>query len=234
LPDVLTLSTRSVSVNTPATRVLRLDLGSAPFVFQPGQAALIGSHGQTHRRPYSIASSPDDARRHRRVEFLIKVNGLGNAGLHLPKLARGTRVDLEGPFGFFTLPDVAAPGYLFIAGGTGIAPLRSMLRHLIAMGVRDPIGVLYSARTPDEFAYRNELEHLARRGLIQLMLTATGHIAADWTGERGRICRRHLQAMVPHAGALCYVCGPPALVEDVPPLIRQLGLESTQIKIEEW
>jgi ferredoxin-NADP reductase len=234
LPDVLTLQVRSVTVTTPSTRLLRLDLGPAPFVFQSGQAALVGAHGQTDRRPYSIASSPDDARRHRRIEFLLKVDATGNAGLHLPQLGRGARVDLEGPFGSFTLPDTAAPGYLFIAGGTGIAPLRAMLRHLIASGVREPIGVLYSARTSQEFAYRGELERLARRGLIRLMLTATGNIAEDWVGERGRISRRHLQAIVPHTGALCFVCGPPALVEDVPPLIRELGLASTQIRVEEW
>jgi propane monooxygenase reductase component len=240
LSDVLTLSIRSVTISTPSTRLLRLDLGSAPFVFRSGQAARIGAHGQTRRRPYSIASSPDDARRHRRIEFLLKVDprsghaGELGAGTHLPKLTRGVRVDLEGPFGSFTLPDAPAPGYVFIAGGTGIAPLRAMVRHLIASGVRAPIALLYSARRSEEFAYRGELERLAKRGLIRLMLTATGNIAEDWTGERGRIGRRHLQAIVPHAGALCFVCGPPTLVEDMPPLIRELGLASTQIRVEEW
>lgn len=234
MPDVLILRVRSVARTTPTTRLLRLDLGHAPFAFRSGQAALIGAHGQPYRRPYSIASSPDDARRHRRIEFLLKVDAQGDAGLHLPTLARDTRIDLDGPFGSFTLPDTVAPGYLFIGGGTGIAPLRAMLRHLIASGVRTPIGVLYSARTAQEFACRAELERLARRNLIQLMLTATGNIADDWTGERGRIGRRHLEAMVPHAGALCFVCGPPPLVADVPPLIRELGLASTQIRIEEW
>jgi NAD(P)H-flavin reductase len=235
VPDVLTLPIRSVAASTPSTRLLRLDLGALPFAFASGQAALIGAHGQTHRRPYSIASSPDDARRHRRIEFLLKVDSAGLAGFHLPQLARGTRVDLEGPFGAFTLPEAPAPAYLFVAGGTGIAPLRAMLRHLIAAaGPRTPISVLYSARTPQEFAYRVELERLARRGLIRLMLTATGEIDAAWPGERGRIGLRQLEAMLPSRDALAFVCGPPALVEAVPPLLRHLGLESPQIRIEEW
>jgi NAD(P)H-flavin reductase len=234
LPDVLTLPIRSVTATTPSTRLLRLDLGAVPFAFLSGQAALIGAHGQTQRRPYSIASSPDDARRHGRIEFLLKVDGAGLAGFHLPQLERGARVDLEGPFGAFTLPDATAPAYLFVAGGTGIAPLRAMLRHLIASGVRAPIAVLYSARTAFEFAYRGELERLARRGLIRLMLTVTGDIDPEWSGERGRIGRRQLEAMLPTPDALAFVCGPPALVDDVPPLLRQLGLATTQIRIEEW
>ena len=234
MSDVLTLPIRSVTASTPTTRLLRLDLGAAPFAFASGQAALIGAHGQTQRRPYSIASSPDDATRHKRIEFLLKVDGAGLAGFHLPQLVRGARVDLEGPIGAFTLPDTTAPAYLFVGGGTGIAPLRAMLRHLIAAAPRVPIAVLYSARTPLEFAYRGELERLARRKLIRLMLTATGEADAGWAGERGRIGLRHLEAMLPAREALSFVCGPPALVEDVPPLLRQLGLGSGQIRIEEW
>lgn len=234
MPDVLTLPIRSVTATTPSTRLLRLDLGATPFAFISGQAALIGAHGQTLRRPYSIASSPDDARRHQRIEFLLKVDGAGLAGFHLPQLMPGARVDLEGPFGAFTLPDAAAPAYLFVAGGTGIAPLRAMLRHLIATGMRAPMAVIYSARTPSEFAYRGELERLARRGLIRLMLTVTGEVDTEWSGERGRIGLRHLEAILPAPDALSFVCGPPALVEDVPPLLRRLGLGSTQIRIEEW
>jgi NAD(P)H-flavin reductase len=232
--DVLTLPIWSVTATTPSTRLLRLDLGAQPFVFRAGQAALIGAHGQTHRRPYSIASSPDEARRRQRIEFLLKVDSDGQAGIHLPQLGRGVRVDLEGPSGSFTLPDTSASAYLFVGGGTGIAPLRAMLRHLIAMEVRAPIAVLYSARTPREFAWRGELERLARRGLIRLMMTATGECDAGWPGERGRIGPRQLEAILPSPEALSFVCGPPALVDDVPRLLRQLGQPSAQIRIEEW
>ncbi len=234
MPDVLTLPLRSVVDTTPLTRLVRLDLGRLPFAFHAGQAALIGAHGQTLRRPYSIASSPDDARRHRRIEFLLKVDDAGAAGPHLPSLAPGLRVDLEGPSGSFVLQDAEAPAYLFVAGGTGIAPLRGMLRHLIASDVRVPIALLYSVRDPAEFAFRVELERLARRGLIRLLLTITGEGHEAWTGERGRVAERQLAAMLPDPGAVCYLCGPPALVEDLPPLLRRIGVGSSRILVEEW
>jgi ferredoxin-NADP reductase len=235
--DVLTLPVRAIVAATPRTRILRLDLRDTPFVFKPGQAALIGLHGQPQRRPYSIASSAEDAVRHTRIEFLLKVDDTGYAGPHLPRFARDARIDLEGPFGSFTLPAPNdAGGFLFIAGGTGISPLRSMLRHLIASGERRPITVLYSARA-GEFAYKPELQYLARRKLIALTLTVTGDMredAGDWRGERGRISAARLAQALPAPDPLCFICGPPALVEDVPPLLLQIGVKSSRIRTEEW
>lgn len=235
MPDVLTLPVRSVVTTTPLTRLIRLDLGSRPFVFHAGQAALIGTHGQTERRPYSIASSPDDAVRHHRLEFLVKVDAQGTIGPHLAAVARGTRVDFEGPTGAFTLgPAPPAPAYLFVAGGTGISPLRAMLRHLIAADSGVALSVLYSARVPGELAFRGELERLARRGLIQLHFTITGEVGTAWDGTRGRISQEALARALPSKDAVCYLCGPPAMVEDVPPLLRQLGVPMSHVRTEEW
>lgn len=234
MPDVLTLPVRSVVTTTPLTRLIRLDLGSRPFVFQAGQAALIGTHGQTERRPYSIASSPEDAARHHRLEFLVKVDAVGSMGPHLVAVTRGTRIDFEGPTGAFTLGPPPGPAYLFVAGGTGISPLRAMLRHLIASDSGAALSVLYSARVPGELAFREELERLARRGLIQLHLTITGEVGTTWDGIRGRISLEALERALPSKDAVCYLCGPPAMVEDVPPLLRQLGVPSSHVRTEEW
>jgi ferredoxin-NADP reductase len=232
--DVLTRPFRAIIESTPTTRILRLDLQEAPFVFRAGQAVLIGAHGQAMRRPYSIASCPSDAVRHHRLEFLLKVDAARDAGFDLGSMQAGAKVDLEGPFGSFTLPDTTdAPGFLFVAGGTGIAPLRSMIRHLIASGETRPIAVLYSARRPDEFAYGLELKRLARRGKLSLLLTVTGE-AGVWSGERGRIGIAQLAAALPSPDALMFICGPPSLVEDVPPLLLKLGASAAHIRIEEW
>jgi ferredoxin-NADP reductase len=222
-------------VTTPLTRLVRLDLGSRPFVFQAGQAALIGTHGQTERRPYSIASSPEDAVRHRRIEFLVKVDASGSFGPHLASPQRGTKIDFEGPSGAFTLGPTTAPAYLFVAGGTGISPLRAMIRHLIGTTSGLDIAVVYSARAPEELAFRVELERLARRRLIALHLTVTGQAAPSrWEGTRGRIAIETLARALPSKEAVCYLCGPPAMVEDVPPLLRQLGVPSSHVRTEEW
>jgi ferredoxin-NADP reductase len=223
-----------VVATTPLTRLIRLDLETRPFVFQAGQAALIGTHGQTERRPYSIASSPEDAVRHHRLEFLVKVDAMGTIGPHLAAVGPGSRIDFEGPSGAFTLGSVPAPAYLFVAGGTGISPLRAMLRHLIAADRAAVVSVLYSARVAEEFAFRDELERLARRGLIQLHLAVTGQAATGWDGLRGRISKEALARALPSKDTVCYLCGPPAMVEDVPPLLRQMGVPSSHVRTEEW
>ena len=151
----------------------------------------IASHGHEKRRPYSIAAAPEDARREGCLELLIGVDADGTPGAHLT-LDPGQLIDVEGPLGTFTFP--AAPDerrFVFIAGGTGIAPLRSMLRHALTMPHRN-IGLFYSARTPDEFAYEEELRGAgATPGEIELRQTVTRAADADWTGPAaGSTARR--------------------------------------------
>lgn len=236
MADVLTLPVRTIVAATPRTRVLRLDLQGAPFAFRPGQAALIGLHGQPRRRPYSIASSPDDAVRHGRLEFLLKVDTTGYAGPHLPDVYRGAKVDLEGPVGSFTLPAAPHPpaGYFFVAGGTGISPLRSMLRQLLADRECPPISVLYSAKAPEEFSYGAELRRMARHGMLRVTCTVTGDAGPAWAGGRGRIDAIQLRQALPSLDALCFICGPPALVEAVPPLLWHIGVPAGHVRTEEW
>jgi len=233
--DVLTLPIRTIVRSTPLTRVIRLNLGDIPFAFHAGQAANIGLHGQSLRRPYSIASAPDDTSRYGRLEFLIKVDAQGLAGLHLDGMTPGSRIDLEGPFGSFTMPPQSdASSFLFVAGGTGISPMRSIWRQLDAAGDRRPIAVLYSARTSDEFAYAAELKRMARRRGISLAMTVTGAVPSQWEGVSGRIGREQLARALPSTDPMCFLCGPQSLVDDVSQHLRQIGLPPARIRTEEW
>jgi ferredoxin-NADP reductase len=230
---VLTLPIREVLPATPRARILRLDRRGHAFDYAAGQAVIVGTHGQPKRRPYSIASAPEDTRREGWLELLIGVEADGRPGDHLT-LASDALVDVEGPVGTFTFP--AAPAerrFVFIAGGTGIAPLRAMLRHALVIPHRD-IGLFYSARTPDEFAYEEELRALAEAGSIVLRQTVTRANDRDWSGARGRLDRAALSELVHDPATLCFVCGPPALVAEMPALLAELGIRRDRIRIEEW
>ncbi len=229
----LTLSIREILPATPRSRIVRLDLAGRSFPYEAGQAVLIATHGAATRRPYSIAASPDDARRDDALELLVGVDEQGRAGAHLA-LEPGAAVDVEGPLGTFTLPrHPDERRFLFLAGGTGIAPLRAMLHCALALPHRE-IGVVYSARTPDDFAYQDELRALAEAGRIELRQTVTRAEAPAWAGARGRIGRRELEGLVHDPETLCFVCGPPALVDDIPKLLESLGIARRRIRIEEW
>ncbi|HKB13282.1 MAG TPA: FAD-binding oxidoreductase [Vicinamibacterales bacterium] len=230
---MLTLSLREVLPATPRARIVRLALDGHAFDYAAGQALMIASHGADERRPYSIASAPEDARRDGFVELLIGVNEDGVPGPHLT-LDPGSLVDVDGPYGAFTFPPAPEESrFFFIAGGTGIAPLRAMLRHALHLPHRN-IGLFYSARTPDEFAFEPELRQLAVAGQIELRQTVTRAAAAAWNGARGRLDRTTLAELVHDPATLCFVCGPAAMVDEVPRLLEEIGIPKLRIKIEEW
>jgi len=229
----LTLSIGGVVAATPRARLVRLDLDGQAFDYAAGQAAMIGPHGQPERRPYSMASAAEDARRDGCLEFLVGSDDGGEPGPHLA-LAPGALVDVDGPLGAFTFPsDPVERRFVFIAGGTGIAPLRAMLHHALAIPHRD-IGLFYSARTPDDFAFESEFRALARSGDIALRQTVTRAQEMVWSGARGRIDRAALSELVHDPATLCFVCGPPALVADMPAVLGELGIPRSRIRMEEW
>jgi NAD(P)H-flavin reductase len=230
---VLTLPIREVLPATPRARILRVDLDDHRFDYIAGQAVMLATHGYDRRRPYSISAAPEDARRFRNIELLVGVDEQGSPGPHLA-LDAGALLDVEGPLGSFTFPaEPEEPRFIFIAGGTGIAPLRAMLRHALAIP-HHAIGLFYSARTPDEFAYESEFRALADSGQIELRQTVTRSSGDDWTGARGRIGRSALQELVHDPATLCFICGPPALVDEMPKLLEELGVPRSRIRLEEW
>jgi ferredoxin-NADP reductase len=231
---LLTLTIRDVLPATPRARLVRLELNGTSFPYRAGQAVLVASHGRAPRKPYSVAAAPEDAVRDGWLELLVGVDADGSPGPHL-ELTEGSRVDVEGPVGRFVFPSAPRERrVVFIAGGTGIAPLRAMLRHALA----DPrlhVGLLYSARTPDEFAFEDELQAMARTGRLELRLTVTREAGPEeWSGTRGRIGRANLAPLVHDAATLCFVCGPPALVEEMSGLLRELGIPADRVRTEEW
>jgi CDP-4-dehydro-6-deoxyglucose reductase len=216
---------------TPTTRRIRLALDGAPFEYRAGQAAALSAGGGP--TPYSIASAPVETGRHGWLEFLIKIDGANRFGAIVERLAAGTTVTVDGPVGTFT-PERAAPTtpLLFVAGGTGIAPLRSMLVEMIAADHAGPIALHYSARTPAEFAYLRELQTWEQRQRLQLSLTLT-RPADDWIHLRGRTGAAHLAELV-RPGTLAFVCGPPAMVTDIPAALVALGVPRDRIVTEHW
>lgn len=227
---MITLTVAEVRRATPTTRIIRLVL-EREFEFEPGQSALLGLHGQPDRRHYSIAISPEIARRDRVLEFLVRTERDGSIGPHLDGIRRGSAVDVEGPVGRFVLPEsFDERACLFVAGGTGIAPIRAMLLRASSIdGLA--LSAAYSARTSREFAYLKDLEAM-RRGGLRLLLSATREAPATWKHDRGRLSQTRLSSLVETPETLCFVCGPPALVEDVPRVLMKLGIEESRIRTE--
>lgn len=224
--DVVPATSRTVLVRVVPDR---------PLPFAAGQAVALGAQGQPERRLYSIALSPQQAKAVGQLEFLVGLGPDGSAGPHLSSLAPGLQLDIEGPFGTFTFPPapVTSP-ILFVAGGSGIAPLRAMIHEALALDPPARLSLLYSARTPDDFAFGDELTALSRAGHVRLLRTATRAAGPAWHEARGRISRAELEAVVDDPETLCFICGPEALVHEVPRMLREVGVDPARIRIEEW
>lgn len=109
-----------------------------------------------------------------------------------------------------------------------------MIRH--AFSTRQPgrLHLLYSARTPRDFAFLAELRRYAREGRLDLSLTATREVRQGWRGGRGRITSDRLARLIETPDTLCFVCGPASMVDDVPRMLMNLGVARKRIRIEDW
>lgn len=211
---------------TPTTRILRVAMAGNRFPYTAGQWAELGTSAES-LKPYSIASAPCETTEHGALEFLIRDDGSGS---ELVGIRRGQTLYAEGPHGHFTLGGAPLNRQLvLLAGGTGIAPLRSMLIELLAAAAPPPITLLYSARSANEFAYLRELQRYARAAKLTLVLTVTGGSSERWRGLSGRIGPPQIAPLVTSpADTTALVCGPQPFVGSVKSALAEIGVRDVR------
>jgi ferredoxin-NADP reductase len=222
---------------TPTVKSLVLDVPGWPG-HQPGQhvdVRLTAEDGYQAQRSYSVASEPETARLMLTVEL---IEG-GEVSPYLTSDVRpGDKFELRGPIGGYFVWTVAIGGPLFlVAGGSGIAPLMSMLRYRVAAKSTTPALVLYSSRTYEDIIYREELDQMAARNDgLTVTYTLTRRQPAGWTGGARRIDRSMLASVGPSVMARpkIFICGPTSLVESAAQSSLELGYERNLIKTERF
>jgi ferredoxin-NADP reductase len=221
---------------TPGTRSIVLEPPAWPG-HRAGQhvdVRLTADDGYQAERSYSIASAPEDE------HIVLTVERLDDGEVS-PYLARelrpGDELELRGPLGGYFVWEATLGGpLLLLAGGSGIVPLRSMLRHRTAVGSTVPVRLLYSSRSLGEVIYRDELDRLAADDEVDVRFTLTREQPEGWQGYRRRIDEELLRevAWPPDDRPLVYVCGPTAFVEAAATALVQLGHEPGRIKTERF
>jgi len=144
----------------PSVVQLTISIHDGDFQFAPGQWVNF-RFPEGVSRAYTIASAPQ---RPQAVQLCVRI-GEGRGGIALKKLEPGAQVSVEGPFGDFLLPEDGQHPVVFIAGDTGIAPIRSIVLHMISEKDPRKITVLYE---PDHrhILYADDFDPLARSGDI--------------------------------------------------------------------
>lgn len=196
---------------------------------------LTAPDGYQAQRSYSIASAPE----HGRLVITVERIEDGEVSPYLTdELRAGDKLELRGPIGgyFAWAPEDGGP-LLLVAGGSGIVPLMSMIRHRDAAGSDVPTRLLYSSRSYEEIIYREELERLsARDGALEVVHTLTRSKPEGWTGYHRRIDAEILEEVAPPPAKrpLAFVCGPTPLVEAVAATLVSLGHDQARIKTERF
>jgi predicted ferric reductase len=206
--------------------------GHAGFTFEPGQFAwltLRGSPFLMREHPFSFSSSPVSSGG--QVAFTIKE--LGDFTRTIGTVQPGEQAFVDGPYGAFTIDRHPAPGYVFIAGGIGIAPILSMLRALADRGDRRPVLLVYAYRRLERMTCREDIDLLATRLDLEVV-PVLEEPPDDWRGERGWITRdlldRHLAA--DRARRSYFVCGPEAMTHAVERCLHELGVPMSRVHSE--
>jgi stearoyl-CoA 9-desaturase NADPH oxidoreductase len=212
----------AVRRDTPRSVTLTLD---PTHVYTAGPAVRAGQHVnltvEVNGRRYTRCYSPANAEGARHLELTVGLHDGGTVSSHLYEHARpGMVVGLDGVGGDFVLPAVRPKRILFVSGGSGITPVLSMLRTLLAEGHDGEIAFLHYARSREEACYREDLDGLAG---VRVLHGYTR--SADAGDVAGRFDADHLAAAMPDPDAV-FVCGPPALVEAVEAHCPQASSES--------
>jgi ferredoxin-NADP reductase len=221
---------------TPRTRSIRLGLPGWPG-HRPGQhvdVRLTAEDGYHAQRSYSIASAPEDE------SLVLTVERLDDGEVSpflVDELRTGDELELRGPIGGYFVWETARGGpLLLVAGGSGVVPLRAMLRHHRAGGSAVPVRLLYSARSLPDVIYRDELTGITGKNEIDVRFTLTREQPAGWRGYRRRIDQELLAEVAWPAvdRPLVYVCGPTDFVEASAAALVALGHEPGRIRLERF
>ncbi len=205
--------------------------GVDELTFTPGQFVSVTEQilGREVTRAYSIASPPDG----NRFELCLNRVEDGLVSPHLFGLRAGDLVRVSEPVGYF-VPRNPLNDSVFIATGTGIAPMRSMLLHLLNSGATRQLTLLFGARHAEGLLYRQEFERLAGKYLNFRFLPTLSRPDAAWGGRSGHV-QEHLDEALGGSTAVdVYICGLKAMVDSVRQELKRRGFDRKRIIYEKY
>ena len=222
-----TLDTRSLLLRPANSQSLH---------FLPGQflSLLLPVDGEVLTRPYSIASSPEDEDL---LEICLNEVPGGRGSHYLCSLEPGAQINFTGPWGTFRLEQPPAAECVFLADGTGIAPIRPMIRRVLESKPSFTAHLLYSAEDEAHLLYRKEFTEWGRAGsrfVFEPILQAPPH---GWRGLR-RTLMEHVEARYVRGDTdrsrHFFICGVGPSVTQLRDLLRGAGYQRRAVQYEKW
>ena len=226
LPYIATV--KEVIEETPNIKTLRVVIDDPSereaFHFEPGQVAQLSVFG-VGESTFVINSPPT------RTEYLqFSVMKVGEVTTKIHELRPGDKVGVRGPLGnWFPYEGMKGKDILFIGGGIGMAPLRTLL--LFMLDNRSDYGhitLLYGARSPRDLCYKEELKEWEKREDIELVLTVDREFPG-WEGRVGLVPNVLKELAPSPEGKVAITCGPPIMIRFTLQALAELGFADDQI-----
>jgi len=209
------------------------------FVFKAGQTldyTLVNppeTDAEGNTRTFSIASAPQD-------DDIVMATRLRDTAFKrvLASMPIGTAVQAEGPMGSFTLHNNAAKPAVFLTGGIGITPFRSIIRDARARKLPHQLWLFYSNNRPEDAAFLDELRQLATAmPTLRFVPTMTDMAKSrrGWNGETGVIDQKMLGKRLSDLhGPIYYSAGPPAMVAAMREMLLKAGVDEDDVRAEDF
>jgi ferredoxin-NADP reductase len=225
---------------TPEVLILKfMPEDGNPVQFDPGMFMMITGVDETGKkytsRAFSIASDPSTPG----MEFMVikePQHGDHIGRSHFVDAKIGDVFFLRGPNGQFRFDPSVDKKVIFIAGGTGLAPFISMLRHIKVTDSKSDVILIYSTKYPTEVISKDELNSYASDLGTKIIITVTRPKEGDgWTGRTGHIDAQMLKDTTPDISErTMYICGPLAFVKAVKDALVSLNISQERIKADVW
>lgn len=205
-----------------------------PMEFKPGQYAQIEVPGYEEVRAYSIAS---DASKPNEIQFIIRQVYKGVASTFVNQALRiGDTVKITGPFGDFFLQEESTKPIIMIAGGSGKAPIRSIIFRLMEQGFPREATYFFGARTQKDLYMTDYFMEVSKKYPKFTYVPALSHLPADdpWTGERGLITDVVRKLTGDLSGSEAYLCGSPGMIDACIRVLKEKGMKEENIFFDKF
>lgn len=185
------------------------------------------------RRHFTLASSPTEGELFFSTKFAESSSSYKQA---LKTLPAGTSVPITGPGGEFILPQDPTQPVVFLGGGIGITPFRSMMKYILDQKLPTPVTLLYANRTAGDIVYRQEFDDWDQKNPNFEIHYTVEHPDEGWQGDTGRLTTELVRKYVQNpASPIYYICGPGPMVESYSNLLTGiLGVSLDKIRTENF
>ncbi len=231
--EVIPTIVEKITELNPTTKMFLLRLPPDVLLpFKAGQFVMVHvpKDGKLSSKAYSITSSPSEKGY---IEICLNRVPGGYFSNFLCDLKGGEILPVRGPYGKFLLNEAPAGDQIFVATGTGVAPIRSMIKWLFEKGTTLPVWLILGVRFEKPILYEEEFREMATQHANFRFLPTVSR-PKDWTGEAGRVQDTIKKYISGPDRKDAYLCGLPQMVDDTRALLFQMGFKLEQIHTEKY